>query len=146
MNPYYIHLLPESEMPRLPFATPFRAVVIIEEKPSVEWQYRVSRWLVEHKCLYMMAWGIDATTWDDSVDEENIARFNYEDIPDEHFVMTTWHDDQTLDEVFWFCGNCAEHSTVEIQETIFIHIAEVADGESLIARFHLARHDDSMPD
>jgi hypothetical protein len=71
----------------------------------------------------MMAWGIDATTWDTSVDIANIDAYP-EGIPDEHFVLTTWHDDEPLSEVFWFSGFCGIHPDVEIIATLILHICE----------------------
>jgi len=50
----------------------------------------------------MLAWGINATSWDSSVD---IAFINTDpdfNPPDDRHVMTTWHDNETIDEVVWF--------------------------------------------
>jgi hypothetical protein len=49
-----------------------------------------------------MAWGLDCSLWDDSVDYANIEKFETDEIPDEQFVMTTWHTDDTLEEVLRF--------------------------------------------
>lgn len=49
-----------------------------------------------------MAWGVDCWLWDDSIDEENLEQFDYGTIPDEQFVMTTWHSDDTLEEAVRF--------------------------------------------
>ena len=49
----------------------------------------------------MMAWGIDCSLWDDSVDVASLEAHNWEDIPDGQWVMTTWHEDDPLSDVFW---------------------------------------------
>src|SRR5689334_494931 len=110
----YLQLKPESDLPNVSPLAPFRCVVIIEEIVTPEWQAKVSSWLVKSGCLYMMAWGKECGTWDDSVDYANLERFNHGDIPDENFVMTTWHADETLIEVFWFSKHSAFHPSVEI--------------------------------
>lgn len=49
-----------------------------------------------------MAWGPDCSLWDDSIDLANIEKFKDRAIPDEQFVMTTWHEKETLQEVLRF--------------------------------------------
>ena len=100
MTATYLQIEEKSELPDISSLNPFRAIVVIEEERPVPWQTRVSNWLVESGCLYMMAWGKNSTSWDDSVDIANIEQFSFEDIPDDKFVMTTWHENETLKEVF----------------------------------------------
>ena len=102
---------------------PFRSVVIVEGSVSPKWQGAVSDWLVNSGCLYMMAWGDECSTWDDSVDNSNMAEHDYGEIPNEKFVMTTWHDDEPLKEVFWFCKNGAIHPSVNIDNVLLLHIS-----------------------
>jgi hypothetical protein len=119
----YIHLAPGNPVPALGACAPFRAVVVVESRVTSEWQSTVSDWLVRSGCLYMMAWGLDCSSWDDSVDTSNAEAFDYGKIPDERFVVTTWHADEPLGEVFWFAKNCAFHPTIELSGTIIIRIS-----------------------
>lgn len=64
----YLQLQANSEPPDISKHSPFRAVLILEKSVSNEWQQQVSQWLVSSGCLYMMAWGINCSSWDDSVD------------------------------------------------------------------------------
>lgn len=97
----YIQLAPDSS-PSTPIPSrPFSAVVIITEEVEAEWRHTVSEWLVREGCLCMMAWGTDCSLWDDSVDIANLEAHNWEDIPAGKSIMTTWHDDELLSEVFW---------------------------------------------
>jgi hypothetical protein len=102
---------------------PFRAVVAIDAEVSAHWQTELSNWLVRSGCLYMMAWGSNCSSWDDSVDIANIEQFESGNIPEDKFVMTTWHPDEALFEVFWFSKNCALHPVVELTRTVVIHIS-----------------------
>ena len=52
--------------------------------------------------------GHDCSSWDDSVDYANIE-FEPGLTPDK-FVMTTWHDDDTVDEIANFFLNCTAYA------------------------------------
>ncbi|HYD58733.1 MAG TPA: hypothetical protein VEC35_00160 [Noviherbaspirillum sp.] len=125
----YLHLPPDADLPELGGLHRFKAVLIIESEVSQMWQWDVSRWLVSSGCRYMLAWGTDCGSWDDSVDEANLERFDYGDIPDEESVMTTWHEDDDLEEVFWFAKNRAKHPALDLNDTLLIHISDVEKRE-----------------
>ena len=98
----YLHLLPEATLPVLTRRRPFNAVVVATCAVTDDWQRRVSEWLVQNGCLYMMAWGVNCSRWDDTVDEATRKFFDPSEVPDAGFVMTTWHTDETLESVFWY--------------------------------------------
>jgi hypothetical protein len=118
----YLRIEPRAKLPDIAAAKPFRAVVAIEESVAVEWQIAVSEWLVASGCLYMMAWGTECSSWDDSVDAAALEESGYHDIPEKRFVMTTWHEKETLAEVFWYSKNCANHPKVDLPNTLLVHI------------------------
>ena len=101
----YIHLPPDSFPSGLIASRPFSVVVIITADVEPEWRHAVSEWLVQEGCLCMMAWGNDCSLWDDSVDIANLEAHNWGNIPVSQSIMTTWHDDETLSEVFWSADN-----------------------------------------
>jgi hypothetical protein len=119
----YLQLQPESKLPDISDLAPFRSVVVIDENVTTEWQSKVSSWLVASGCLFMMAWGINCSSWDDSVDFANLEVFDYKNIPEENLVMTTWHENESLKEVFLFSKNNAIHPTVELNNTLLLHIS-----------------------
>ena len=119
----YIQFQPGSALPDISDLSPLRSVVVIEESVTPEWQAQVSDWLVKSGCLYMMAWGKECSTWDNSVDFANLETFNFENIPDDKFVYTTWHEDEPLKEVFWFSKHSADHPEIEISSTLVLHIS-----------------------
>lgn len=121
----YLHLLPDAALPELGELHRFKVVVVIESEVSQMWQWDVSRWLVSSGCRYMLAWGKDCSSWDDTVDEANLERFDYGDIPDEEAVITTWHEDEDLEEVFWFAKRRAKHPVLDLNDTVLIHICDV---------------------
>jgi hypothetical protein len=130
----YIRLQSGDNLPAISDLQPFKAILVIEDDVSQIWQWDVSRWLVVSGCRYMMAWGPECGSWDDSVDEANLEAFNYDVIPQDHSVMTTWHEDEELSEVFWFAKHRAHHPAHELKNTVIVHISreeKQADLESL---------------
>ena len=138
MSAKYLHLHPESNLPPSIEWRAFRAVVIIDLEVTPEWQQKVSEWLCHSGCLYMMAWGNDCSSWDDSVDHANLKDFDYGEMPEDKFVMTTWHDDEPLEEVFWFSKHSAFHPDVEMQDTLLVHISDHNNEQSLMSRYENA--------
>lgn len=138
MEPEYIHLLPDGFLPEMTNSA-FRAVVIVETEVTAEWRKKVSAWLVRSGCLYMMAWGRDCSLWNDSVDYANLEEFGYGDIPDNRLVMTTWHDKETLKDVFWFCEQTAHHPTVDLNRIILVHVSLVDQKSQMLSGYHDAR-------
>ncbi|HEY1607162.1 MAG TPA: hypothetical protein VGF77_16350 [Allosphingosinicella sp.] len=136
----YFRIGEDAPVPDIASYAPFRAVVVLEMPCSTDWQNLVSEWLVESGCLYMMAWGEGCSSWDDSVDWANLEQFSYGDIPGEKFVMTTWHEHQSLDEVFWCAGFCARHPDVELSSTLIIHVSPTARRSEMLARFEAAQN------
>ncbi len=119
----YFQIQEGIDLPNLSEFKPFKVVVVIEEAVSDSWQTIVSESIVNSGCYYMMAWGKECSSWDNSVDLANIAKYKYE-IPDDGFLTTTWHDDETLKEVFWFAKNLAFNEYHELEETIILHISK----------------------
>jgi len=131
----YLLLQPESALPDISTLNPFRAVVIVEEQVTPDWQDKVSSWLVLSGCLYMMAWGNNCSSWDDSVDLANLEVFNFNQIPDANFVMTSWHENEPLKDVFWFSKYSAFHPMVEISNTLILHISYHQRRQELLAQY-----------
>ena len=130
----YIHLPSGADLPDL-VATPRRVVVIVEQPVSSDWQDAVSDWIVKSGCLYMMAWGVECSTWDDSVDYANLALFGFGEIPEDGFVMTTWHDGEPLEEAFGFAVLNAFHPTIELPLLTLLHITLEPRREEILARY-----------
>jgi hypothetical protein len=118
----YVRIAGDEPLPKIGHLKPYKAVVVIEEAVSPERQKEISKWLVDTGCLYMMAWGLECSNWDDSVDVANLENFNYQEVPENDLVMTTWHENEVLEEVFWFSKNNANHPTKTLRNTVIIHL------------------------
>ncbi len=139
MSVSYVHLPPEAQLPLIGEAGPFRAVIVLEQAVADDWQSRVSEWLVKSGCLYMMAWGVECSSWDDSVDWANLSVVDLEDIPDDRFVMTTWHDNEPLTETFWFAGFTAHHPTVPLEQVAIIDIGPTNRESEMLQAYEAAQ-------
>ena len=82
----YLQLRNNEVLPQIKTPHPFKCVVIIDASVSQEWQTKVSKWLVNSGCLYMMAWGNDCSSWDDSVDYANIEQFENQEFLLNHLL------------------------------------------------------------
>jgi hypothetical protein len=138
MSTRYLRLNPGDQMPNISEFSPFKAVLIIDAKVETAWQANVSRWLTDAGCRYTMAWGIDCSSWDTSVDLANLEKFDYGEIPEDDFIMTTMHDDESLDEVLWFAKTTAHHPTVKLDNMLFLHIGVTDREEEITALFAAA--------
>lgn len=136
-NVTYLHL-PAGRQPS-PLSLPaFKAVVIIDEDVTSEWRDLVSDWLVAAGCLYMMAWGHECSAWDDSVDHANLRVFDYHEVPDDQFVMTTWHENELLSEAFLQSAFAAFHPTIELTQTLIVDVSSVDRKRELLGAYELA--------
>jgi len=136
----HLQLQPESTPPDISYLKPFRSVVIIEEIVTPEWQDQISCWMVKSGCLYMMAWGDKCSAWDDSVDHANLEEYDYGDIPEDKFVMTSWHENETLKDVFWFSKHNAIHPNVKIENTLLLHISNCNKEKELLNEYAETEH------
>ncbi len=140
----YIHIRPGAELPVLPESTRVQAVVIVDSEVEPEWRHEASKWLVAGGCRYMMAWGLDCSAWDDSVDWAALELFDFYDGrdigSDPDFVMTTWHENEPLEEVLAFSRHCAWdfHKNETFKSTILVHIAAAPQTDRILRAFEAA--------
>jgi hypothetical protein len=135
MNILYIQISPETNLPDISGINPYLAVLVIEEQVEPAWRETVSKWLVKSGCIYMMAWGIDCSDWDTSVDLANIEQFNFGGIPEDEFVMITWHKNETLKDVFWQAKYSAQHACVEFSNIVILHISNENKEQEYLALY-----------
>ena len=141
MSVTYLHLPAGQEPPQLNGLSPFRALLVLNQAVTDEWQTRVSDWLVRAGCLYMMAWGVACSSWDDSVDWASMSASNFEETPDDQFVMTTWHDKEPLSETLWFAAHAAYHPTVPLRDILIIDITPDDREAELLEAYSTALND-----
>lgn len=83
-------------------------LVLGDDDVSPDDQWRLSEMFVRSGCRYAVCFGPTSTTWDDSIDMVGVM-----DEVGGHpspFVMTTWHEDESIEETVNFF---AEHTHFE---------------------------------
>ena len=80
--------------------------IAIDARPmSVDEVSNIANWAFDQGAVYLCVWGPDCERVHDIMDEV-LADRNFNET-DEDVVMTTWHDDETLEEALWFAVNSA---------------------------------------
>ena len=133
-SPAYVHVRAPNELPEISHHRPFRAVVVLEINLSEADEAIIAEWLATSGCLYMMAWGQNCSSFHDAVDWANIRQFDPHVVPDEAHIMTTCHDNEPLEEVFWFAEFCANDPYVELNSLI-VHVSDTDRGSALLSRY-----------
>ena len=134
--PHYVRIAPNEPLPDLIALAPFKAVVVLETDYSSDWQNEVSDWLIKCGCRYMMAWGPNCSSWDDSVDWADLDARDFED-DDDKFVMTTWHENESLEDVFWFSQSCANMSSDDVE--LILHVSSQTREDELLSLFEQSK-------
>jgi hypothetical protein len=94
-----------------PFSTPFNGetyvclLVVNDQNISADEQFDLSATLVASGCRYVCSMGHDSSSWDTSVDTAYLETDPNYNPSDDQFVMTTWHDDEPLEDTINFFLN-----------------------------------------
>jgi hypothetical protein len=113
------------------FTLPFVAIVLACD-PSItpDKQADISAQLVARDCRFMLAWGMNATSWDDSVDIAFLKTDPDFQPPDDRQVITTWHDKQTIHDVVWFALQNTNFDSHNFHEYLALMIGTNTEIES----------------
>lgn len=85
-----------------------------------EWRNWICEQIVYSKlCTQAMVTGYECSIWDDVLDETYLGFYNYQP-PANNCFMTTWHENQTLDEVIEFAKFSMELEGVS--NLVIVHI------------------------
>jgi hypothetical protein len=133
---FYIHTNGSDDLKLPDVLTRFKVIVLVEQTVLDGWRAKAATQLVASGCVYMMAWGHDCSHWDDDVDWANLERYDY-DVPEDANVMTTWHNDETLEELLHFAKHIAvtDMNDNEINQCLILHIAEKERREILLSQY-----------
>lgn len=130
----YLHLSPGAAPPPWTGPAPFKAVLVLDTPADAVWRTAIAAWLARSGCRYALAWGIDCEAWHDAIDDDAIAAFPGEP-RDDDLIMTTWHDDEPLEEVAHFTAHAAQHPSLDLPATLVVHVAAAPDEARMRAVF-----------
>jgi hypothetical protein len=83
--------------------------------------------LVNSKCKYFVTGGLNCEKWHDLADKL-ILKLIYNnvypnpDVPDNEFVMTTWHKKQPLEKIIFHGLNCTDFGNHKFRDYLIIQI------------------------
>ncbi|MCP3960051.1 MAG: hypothetical protein GY719_19575 [bacterium] len=83
-------------------------------------QMSISRWLIANNCKYMCAWGKSSGSWDTTVDLADIERPDFDQSDD--ICITTWHDDESIEETLEFFMNLAIDPYADEQDKVILDL------------------------
>ena len=127
---FHLCLTSPYSLDRPPFGGADFVVLIINNdlEISADDQYSLSLALVHSGCRYAVCIGHNCSTWDDSVDWAYLEVDP--DSEDDTFVMTTWHENETSDQIANFFLNCTT-----FDDNVFTNflILSVGQNDTLLA-------------
>jgi len=131
----YLHLRPHEDLPPLGQFPPFLAVLIVEAVCEESWRWELCRALAASDCRYLLAWGEYCADWAESADDAHLEAFDYDEIPTDRLLMTTSHEEEELEEVFWFARHRARHPALQLAHTVILHVGERGRKDALEALY-----------
>jgi hypothetical protein len=133
----YVHVAGDQHSLGIETIGSYRAVVLCDYTVPEQQRMDIARDLCKTGCRYMMAWGPECSRWDDDVDWANRERFDCAEPPESHYIMTTWHDDESLDELFWFAKTTACYDGFEWNEgdTLLVHFGDPSRKQEFLDRY-----------
>lgn len=134
----YLHLRPHDDLAPLAALLPssaFLAVLVVDEVCEEMWRWDLCRRLARSHCRYLLAWGEGCADWEESASDAWLEAVDYEDVPPEQLLITTAHEDEELEEVFWFARHKARHPALQLGQAVILHIAERGRRQELEALY-----------
>ena len=74
-------------------------LVVVDPTITIEDRTTICKEIIQQGCRYAVCTGMDCSSWHDFIDMAYLESDPEFSPPDERFVMTTWHEDESLEEV-----------------------------------------------
>ena len=98
----------------------------------------ISDALVAAGCRYAVCTGIECSLWDDAVDCANIASARNFEPPADRFVMTSWHDEEPIEEVAEFTMKQTNFDGNEFNNYLVLFVGANAEAKAAVRKAMLA--------
>lgn len=80
----------------------------------------VANWLVSSGCRYVVCAGLNCSEWHDTIDTADIIR----DPSTQNLIMTTWHENETIENVVWFSLNLTNFEDMAFENYLVLLIGD----------------------
>lgn len=97
-------------------------VVVASDDVTPDEQGELSEAFVRGGCRLAMCWGHECSSWDDSIDWVSVL--DEIDGRETQFVMTTWHENESLGETVWNLANVSYQPDWKPREFVALLIGE----------------------
>jgi len=79
-------------------------VCVVDRSVTDAERQKLSEEIVAARCRYAVCWGHECSSWDTSIDCACIEAAEDFNPPDEDFIVTTWHDKESIEDTleFWW--------------------------------------------
>lgn len=81
-------------------------LIVDDQKISIDRKNQISMDIVFSGCEWVACLGYDGSDWDDRLDWSYLESIDY-DVSFDEVLLTSWHDDETLDDVLELLLSCA---------------------------------------
>ena len=113
------------------------AILLVITSPlvSVGQRDRITSDIISSRCQYALTFGHDCEVWHDLIDEICVG----DGAPKDRFLMTTWHDDEPIEDVIDFLWWNTSYEEFESERLAVVIIGDDGKLETVI-RDRLAYH------
>ncbi len=146
MSTSYIAIKPNELLQFEAPAPIFKCGIISDFDTDNAFKNAITKRLYDLGCLYFCAWGHECEDWHDTIDWNILEKHDYNDIPDDQFCLTTWHDNQPLTDML-FCLKILSHTYLEgdiIEDALLIHITNTPDEENIVEQYKICDDDEYL--
>jgi len=105
-----------------------------DRQVPTEEQAALAEQIVASGCRYVCCSGIACSNWHDAVDLAFIATDPNYHPPDERFIMTTWHERESVSDVAWFALHSTSFNDFVAERFLFVLLSpEPSRAEEFVA-------------
>ena len=128
----YYRIGATGPLPEIAFEPPFKVAFVADIAADAKRHEGVARWLDQSGARYFCAWGVQCSQWHDAVDWAQIEAWP-DDMPDDQFCMTTWHENEPIEDMMYFARACSGYYDGSWNDRIaIIHLSATEDRIRLI--------------
>jgi len=97
-------------------------LAVYDTTVTSEEQQALSEQIVRQGCRYAVCTGHECSSWDDSIDSAHIETDPDLSPPDSKFVMTTWHEQESIGDVAEFFVHAAKFDGFEPERFLVVGV------------------------
>ena len=127
-----------SDTSSIEVKTPFACLLYSNQKKvSSDEMGLVANWLVNSGCRYAVCAGLKCEEWHDTIDTADTIR----DLNTQNLIMTTWHKNETVEDVVWFWLNLTDFEDIAFENYL---VLLVGDSKTIEEKIRQAINNNSL--